>query len=68
MDVKLKFEDFKLDSIQEIRGGQPLSHDERSGDTQSDCTWGDVGCCDNVHLDDNTKREEGYGYDKPLTT
>lgn len=51
MSIKLKFEDFKLDSIEQnhVIGGQGGTTKEY---TLSTCTTGDEGCCDESGYDD----------------
>ncbi len=50
--MKLKLEDFKIDSIQHT--DQILGGKESDCITKSDgCTDGDAGCCDNDLPDDN---------------
>lgn len=48
MSIKLKFKDFKLDSVKHIKGGQQPVWEA----TDSTCTAGDQGCCDESHTDD----------------
>ena len=51
MQIKLKLDDFKLD---DIKVNNP-KHVNGGIGTDSTCTCGDDGCCDDFHTDDTRK-------------
>lgn len=52
MSLKLKFEDFKLDNIHQVVGGKQGPGGVVWEPTETTCTSGDEGCCDDSHTDD----------------